>query len=107
MKKNFKITPASVEDTNIAARKLAEKALKESEANFRAFFDAVDDIILVGSPDGKIIYSNPAVSTRLGYSPDELKGMHLLDLHPADKRKEAEAIVTAMLFGPGRSLFIT
>ena len=77
--------------------------LQESEKNFRTFFDTVDDIILVCSPDSKVIYSNPAVSTRLGYSRDELKGMHMLDLHPADKRKEAEAIATAMFKGERKS----
>jgi len=99
MPKNLKTTTTSLENKEITERKKAEAALKVSEANFRTFFDTVDYIILVGSPDGKIIYSNPAVSKRLGYSPDELKGMHLLDLHPADKRKEAEVIVSAMFKG--------
>ena len=72
---------------------------EEIATNLRAFFDAVDDIYLVGSPEGKIIYANPAASSILDYTQDELLGMHLLDLHPADKRKEAEAIVTAMFKG--------
>ena len=99
MPNKIKTTTASAENKDITERKKAEEALKESEANFRTFFDTVDDIIVVGSPDGKIIYSNPAASTRLGYTPDELKGMRLLDMHPADKRKEAEVIVTAMFKG--------
>ena len=35
----------------------------------------------------------------LGYTPDKLKGMHLLDLYPDDKRKEAEAIFASMFRG--------
>ncbi|MCX7001779.1 MAG: PAS domain-containing protein [bacterium] len=88
---------------DITARKQAEERLAASEANFRTFFDTVDDIIVVGSPDGAIIYANPAASTRLGYTPDELKGMQLLDLHPADKRTEAEVIVSAMFNGERES----
>ena len=73
--------------------------LLESEGNFRNFFEAMSDIIIVGSQNGKIIYTNPAVSLKLGYSPAELKKMHVLDIHPADKRREAEEIFAAMFRG--------
>jgi PAS domain S-box-containing protein len=76
-----------------------EKTLQESEENFRTFFSSVDDMIIVGSPDGKIFYTNPAMTQKLGYSPDEFKNMHVLDVHPAEKRQEAETIFTAMFRG--------
>ncbi len=82
-----------------AERIKAETALKSSEENFRTFFATVDDIIVVGDPAGNILYSNPAASARLGYSPDDFHRMNLLELHPHDRRKEAEAIVTAMFKG--------
>lgn len=84
---------------DITERKRAEAAVKKSEANFRVFFDTFDDIILVGTPEGMIIYSNPAVCRKLGYSQEEIRGMHLLDLHAVDKRQEADAIISAMLKG--------
>jgi len=71
----------------------------ENATNLCAFFDAVDDIYLVGTPEGKIVYANPSASKILDYTPEELLGMHLLDLHPADKRREAEAIIMAMFKG--------
>ncbi|MEI6634704.1 MAG: PAS domain S-box protein [Chlamydiota bacterium] len=77
----------------------AEEALRESEANFRAFFESVTDMIMVGTTDGRLLFTNAAVTRTLGYSPDELRGMHLRDVYPADKRREAEEIFAAMLRG--------
>ena len=62
MSKKLKTTTASAENKDITERKKAEEALKESEANFRTFFDTVDDIIVVGNPDGKVIYSNAGIA---------------------------------------------
>lgn len=84
---------------NAAERRQAVRALRESEQNYRALFDTVDDIIIVGDYDGRIVYVNPAVSAKLGYSRAELIGMRFADLHPADKRDEAAAIIAAMLKG--------
>ena len=83
----------------LAERKRAEDALQESEGNFRTFFNTVDDMIIVGSPDGNILYTNPAMTLKLGYSPDEFKNMRVLDVHPAEKRQEAETIFAAMFRG--------
>ena len=85
--------------TDITKRRQAEDRLHESEKNFRTFFDTVDDMILVGSPDGKILHANPTVSKKLGYSQGELKQMHILDLHPAERHQKAEAIFAAMFKG--------
>jgi PAS domain S-box-containing protein len=68
-----------------------------NEENFLAFFNAVDDILIVGSSEGKVIYTNPATSKKLGYSQEELKGMLIINLHPPDLREEANEILTAML----------
>ncbi|HPE67707.1 MAG TPA: PAS domain S-box protein [Thermotogota bacterium] len=76
-----------------------ENRLRESEANFRAFFESINDLIFVASPDGTIFFTNPAVRNKLGYSADELQNMHVLDVHPAEKRKEAEKIFGEMFQG--------
>ncbi len=88
---------------DITAQHLAEVALRESEANFRTFFETMTDMIMVGTPEGRILFANSAVTRTLGFTHDELKGMHLLDVHPADKRQEAEAIFTAMFKGERES----
>jgi PAS domain S-box-containing protein len=88
---------------DITAHHLAEVALRESEANFRTFFETMTDMIMVGTTEGRILFANSAVTRTLGFTPDELKGMHLLDVHPADKRQEAEAIFAAMFKGERES----
>ena len=79
-----------------------------SEADFRTFFDTAADLIMVGRPDGRIVYLNPALSKKLGYSPDEIDAMHVLDVCPAAQRQEAEAAFAAVLKGErsSRSLLL-
>lgn len=88
---------------DITARKQAENALRDSETNFRNFFETMTDIIVVGEPDGQILYANKALERKLGFSSKELSAMHLLDLHPTDKRAEAAEIFAAMFRGERES----
>jgi len=81
---------------NITKRRVVEQSLKESEDNFRTFFETLDDMIFVANPDGGIVFTNRAVSQKLGYTPEELRTMCLIDLHPAELRTKAEEIVGAM-----------
>ncbi len=78
------------------SRSSADEAARQATDNFREFFETIDDLFIIGSAEGRIIYTNSAVSRKLGYSPDELVRMHILDLHPGDKREEAGAILAAM-----------
>jgi len=80
-------------------RKQTKNKLKESEENFRALIETIDDIVLVANPDGSIIYSNPAASSRLGYNQNELYKLKIIDLHPPYLRKEAAFIVSEMISG--------
>ncbi|WP_319588471.1 PAS domain S-box protein [uncultured Desulfobulbus sp.] len=76
-----------------------EESLRESEHNFRVFFDTMDDLMFVGGLDGRIFHANAAVVKKLGFSLEELRGMSFLDLHPPGKRQEAETIIVAMTAG--------
>ena len=84
---------------DITARKQAENALRDSEVNFRTFFETMTDMIVVGKPDGQLLFSNQAVFQKLGYRSSELQAMNVLDLHPLERRQEAEEIFSAMLRG--------
>jgi PAS domain S-box-containing protein len=77
-----------------AERLLREKsnALMESEANFRSFFDTVDDIFLIADEGGMILHANPATVSKTGYSLEELGAMHILDLHETEKREDARGV---------------
>jgi len=84
---------------DITESKRIVEALRESEANFRTFFETMTDMIMVGTPEGRILYTNAAVTRTLGYRAEELTGMQILDLHPADKRGEAADTFAAMFRG--------
>ena len=83
--------------SDLTERKRMENELRESRNNFLTFFETIDDMIVVAKPDGSVMFANPAVSHKLGYSPDELRTMHILDLHPGSQRPSAERIFSEML----------
>ena len=85
--------------TDVTIQVEQEKALKEKERNFNSFFETIDDILLVGDSKGNILFANRATVDKLGYLQEELHYMHILDLHPKDKRTEAEEIFSDMFSG--------
>jgi PAS domain S-box-containing protein len=72
---------------------------RESEANFLTFFETIDDLIVVASHEGRILYANRTFKDTLGYRDAEITGMHVLDVHPGDMRQEAEEVFASMLAG--------
>ncbi len=84
---------------DITERRQAELALAEREENFHTFFETLDDMIFVAGLDGRILTTNRAVVDKLGYTPPELATMRILDVHPADRRAEANAVFEAMARG--------
>ena len=84
---------------DITELKKTQEALKESEKNFRTFFESIGDLILVANTSGRILYANKALVKRLGYSIKELSSMHVFDLRPPERRKEAEAACKALFKG--------
>ncbi len=82
---------------DVSEQKNAENRLRESESNFRTFFESMNDLIFIGDQQGKLFYSNPAVTKKLGYSSEELGTMHVLDLYPRNQRAEVEPAFASML----------
>ncbi len=79
------------------SRKLLAERLSASEANFRNFFNTVDDIIVIADLAGRLLYANEGACAKLGYRLEELRGMSIPELHPANKREEAATILAAMM----------
>ena len=77
---------------DITDRKLYEKALSQSAANFREFTEITDDLIIVSKLDGGIVFANPAAVERLGYAEGELRSMTMLELYAVEFRDEAREI---------------
>ncbi len=85
--------------TDVTERKKIQEDLRESHENFRTFFESIDDVIVVGAPDGKIMHSNSALTRKLGYSREEIANMNVLDLNCRSQRQEAETIFSDMFTG--------
>lgn len=68
-----------------AERIRMQKALLESEAQFRLLAENAGDMISRHATDGTFLYISPACEVILGYKPEELIGHQRLDLiHPDD-----------------------
>ncbi len=64
---------------DVTERKLAEKALQQSEAKFRSIFDFASVGIYQATPDGTLLTANAALARMLGYhSVAELLQMNLV-----------------------------
>jgi PAS domain S-box-containing protein len=82
---------------NITAHRRIEKKLTESEANFRLFFETMQDMIFVADIDGKLLFANNAASTALGYTMDDFVSMQLTDLYQKESYNEAKTIIEEMV----------
>jgi diguanylate cyclase (GGDEF)-like protein/PAS domain S-box-containing protein len=70
---------------DISARKRTEEALRESEERFRATFRQAAVGIAHLTPDGRWLRVNKKLCDILGYTQDELLGLHFQDVtHPED-----------------------
>ncbi len=69
-----------------AERARMQKALRESESQFRLLAENASDMISRLAINGKMLYVSPACKTILGYTPEELTGTISLDLiHEKDR----------------------
>jgi diguanylate cyclase (GGDEF)-like protein/PAS domain S-box-containing protein len=64
---------------DITARRIAEQALRESEARYRLMAENTTDLISRTTPDGVIIYASEASRRLLGYEPMEAIGKSIYD----------------------------
>ena len=75
---------------DISQRKLAEQALQEKEAMYRALVEHSHDGIFIIEGD-RFLFVNPRATGIVGHSQEELYGMNLWDLvHPEERAKVRE-----------------
>ena len=80
-------------------RKLMEEGLRESQKNFRTFFETMDDIMLVATADGKIVYTTPRhYENSVTAQRNSGQCMFWICI-PEEKSQEAEKIFAEMFRG--------
>jgi PAS domain S-box-containing protein len=69
---------------DISERKKTEESLSKSEADLRALFSAMEDIVLVYDRDGRYVRIAPTNPSRLIKPPEELLGQLIHDVFPKE-----------------------
>ncbi|MBP7052732.1 MAG: PAS domain S-box protein [Phycisphaerae bacterium] len=64
---------------DITERRLAEEALRQSEAKYRTIVDTATEGILVVGPDALTTFANARMAKMLGYADEELVGRQISD----------------------------
>ncbi|MBI5590862.1 MAG: PAS domain S-box protein [Deltaproteobacteria bacterium] len=66
--------------TDITDRKHAEEALRESEERYRTLFEYAPDGIVIADPESYYTDANTSMCRMLGYTREELIGLHAKDI---------------------------
>ncbi|MEO8071393.1 MAG: PAS domain S-box protein, partial [Acidobacteriota bacterium] len=75
-----KVTGTLSSGDDVTRRRQAEEAQRSSEARYRTLFDHAPDGLLIADHGGRYIDANPSVCRMLGYSLQELIGLHASDI---------------------------
>jgi PAS domain S-box-containing protein len=74
---------------DVTDRKRAEEALRESERELNAIYEAMRDGILIADVETRqLMRANPAVLRMFGYSEEEMLRLSVSDIHPKDALPE-------------------
>jgi PAS domain S-box-containing protein len=76
---------------DVTERKVAEEALRESEARTRAIVESALDCVIVMDHEGNVTEFNPAAEKTFGYSRNEMIGAPVARLIPPDLRTRHRA----------------
>ena len=81
------------------ARVRAEARVHQQRENLQGVFDSIHDLLFILDREGRILHVNREALERLGRGPGELIGSSVLEVHPLQRRAEAQERIAAMLAG--------
>jgi PAS domain S-box-containing protein len=87
---------------NSINRMLAETEVKRSAKNFETLFDSMGDMLFVLDFDGRILRVNNEVVEQLEYSPEDIVGMNVIQLHPPEWQEEAQRKLNEVIVGAAK-----
>ncbi len=74
---------------DVTDQRAAERALRDSEARYRALVESQNDLIVRLAPDGRILFANKAYCAFVGRSEQSLIGQSFLQFLPEGERHRA------------------
>ena len=78
---------------DVSERRLAEQALRESEAKYRRLLAGMQEAFVIADMKGRLVECNPAFESLIGYSHAEVARLHYADITPAKWRSvDARAV---------------
>src|SRR6266403_1675670 len=93
-------------NTDHEERKRAEDALLKSEERWRSVFENSAIGVALSDLNGRFLATNHVYQTIVGYTEEELRALHFLDLTHEDYREANWALITELLEGKRREFQI-
>ncbi len=72
---------------------------EERSNKFEVLFHSISDMLFVVDYNGKIVLTNRAASETLGYTDEEFKNLHLLNIHPTQRKYDVVNVMGQVLSG--------
>lgn len=85
--------------TDVTDRPARPTGVGPDEAFFQSIVEAASDLVVVLGSHGSVEYVNPAVTRVLGYTPQDVLGVHILDYVHAEERESAAQALAAEYHG--------
>lgn len=84
---------------NAILRIRAESTVRQREAELATLFDSLRELVLVMDTSGIVLAANRGACANLGFTPTELVGRHVRELHPAEVRDQLDGVVESLARG--------